>query len=267
MLLDPHLDGSGDVEDGLRLTRRFLRDMLDLGLPTATEFLDPISPQYLADLVCWAAIGARTTESQLHRQLASGLSMPIGFKNGTDGSVQGAVHAVKAAGHIQSFLGIASDGRVAAMRSRGNPDCHVVLRGGSGGPNFSSAHLAITESELAGLGLRPAIMVDCSHDNSLRRPGLQPRVLAEVVRQAAGGRRSIIGFMLESNLSGGCQAMPRPGGRLRYGVSITDGCLDWASTERCLREAHAALRSRFDSSNEWTPAAEPEAVRLSAAGA
>lgn len=269
LLLDPHLDDSGDAAHGLRQTRRFLRDMLDLGLPTATEFLDTISPQYLCDLVCWAAIGARTSESPVHRQLASGLPMPLGFKNGTDGAVQGAVNAVKAAGQAQSFLGIGADGRAAAVRSRGNPDCHVVLRGGAGGPNFSSLHLSITESELLRMGLRSAILVDCSHGNSLRRPELQPRVLAEVIRQVLGGRRSIVGFMVESNLAAGSQSVSRPGGRLRYGVSITDGCLDWESTERCLREAHAALAPRFDSSKEWSPAAElgGEAVRLAAAGA
>jgi 3-deoxy-7-phosphoheptulonate synthase len=176
---------------------------------------------------------------------------------------------VKAAGHVQSFFGITADGRAAAMRSRGNPDCHVVLRGGSGSPNFSSEHLSLVESELLRLGLRPSIMVDCSHDNSLHRPELQPQVLAEVVRQVLGGRRSIIGFMVESNLAGGSQPMALPDRKLRYGVSITDACLDWASTERCLREAHAELAPRFDSLDEWSPAGAPEdaGAPLSAAGA
>jgi 3-deoxy-7-phosphoheptulonate synthase len=261
LILDPHLDGSGDIAQGLRLARRFLREMLDLGLPTATEFLDPISPQYLADLVCWAAIGARTAESQMHRQLASGLSMPLGFKNGTEGTVQSAVNAVKAAGQIQAFLGISADGRAAAVRTCGNPDCHVVLRGGASGPNYSATHLAAVESLLDQAGLLRAIMVDCNHDNSGRQPERQPEVLAEVVGQILAGNRSIIGLMIESNLFGGSQPLLQPPGKLRYGVSVTDGCLDWTATERCLRETHAALAPRFDSANGW----EPAAFRLSVA--
>jgi 3-deoxy-7-phosphoheptulonate synthase len=255
LILDPDLDGSGDIALGLRLARRFLRDMLDLGLPTATEFLDPISPQYLADLVCWAAIGARTAESQMHRQLASGLSMPLGFKNGTEGTLQSAVNAIKAAGQVQDFLGISADGRAAAVRTRGNPDCHIVLRGGTGGPNYSAAHLAAAESLLDRTGLPRSIMVDCNHDNSRRQPERQPEVLAKVVGQILAGNRSIIGVMIESNLLGGCQPLVQPSGKLRYGVSITDGCLDWAGTERCLRETHAALAPRFGSATSWMPAA------------
>lgn len=263
LILDPHLDGSGDIAAGLRLARRFLREMLDLGLPTATEFLDPISPQYIADLVCWAAIGARTAESQMHRQLASGLSMPLGFKNGTEGTVQNAVNAIKAAGQMQAFLGISADGRAAAVRTCGNPDCHVVLRGGAGGPNYSPAHLAEVESILGQAGLSRAIMVDCNHDNSGRDPGRQPEVLADVVAQILAGDRAIIGIMIESNLFGGSQPLVLPAARLRYGVSVTDSCLDWTATERCLREAHAALAPRFNPANAW----EPPAWRLSVAGA
>ena len=262
LILDPGLDGSGDIAQGLRLARRFLREMLDLGLPTATEFLDPISPQYIADLICWAAIGARTAESQMHRQLASGLSMPLGFKNGTEGTMQSAVNAIKAAGQIQAFLGISPDGRVAAVRTCGNPDCHIVLRGGASGPNYSAAHLAAVESMLEQAGLPRTIMVDCNHDNSGRQPERQPEVLAEVVGQILAGNRAIVGMMVESNLYGGSQPLVRPPARLRYGVSITDGCLDWTATERCLRETHAALAPRFDHANMW----EPAALRLSVAG-
>jgi 3-deoxy-7-phosphoheptulonate synthase len=263
LILDPDLNGKGDIAKGLRLARCFLRETLDLGLPTATEFLDPISPQFIADLVCWAAIGARTSESQMHRQLASGLSMPLGFKNGTDGSVQNAVNAIKAAGQVQSFLGISADGRAAAVRTRGNSDCHIVLRGGASGPNYSAAHLSEVESRLDAAGLRRAIMVDCNHDNSGRRPEQQPEILDDVVAQILSGNRSIVGIMVESNLFSGCQPLTRASRRMRYGVSITDGCLDWLATERCLREAHAALAPRFDSANAW----DPTAISLSAAGA
>lgn len=261
LILDPGLDGSGDIAQGLQLARRFLREMLDLGLPTATEFLDPISPQYLADLVCWAAVGARTTESQMHRQLASGLSMPLGFKNGTEGTIKSAVNAIKAAGQIQAFLGISADGRAAAVRTCGNPDCHIVLRGGSSGSNYSAAYLAAVESMLSQAGLSRAIMVDCNHDNSGRQPERQPEVLAEVVGQILAGNRAIIGMMLESNLFGGRQPLVQPPGKLRYGVSVTDGCLGWEATERCLRDTYAALTPRFDSANPW----EPAALRLAVA--
>ncbi len=247
LILDPDLDGTGDIAKGLGLARSFLRGLLDLGLPTATEFLDPVSPQYLADLVCWTAIGARTSESQMHRQLASGLSMPLGFKNGTDGRIRTAVQAIKAAGKAQSFLGISADGRAAAVRTHGNPDCHIVLRGGEGGSNYSAEHLAAAEAMLDEEGLPKAIVVDCSHDNSGRRPERQPGVLADVIGQALGGNRSIVGVMLESSLAGGSQS---PGqGKLRYGVSITDGCLAWPDTERCLRKAHAALAPRFEAAS------------------
>jgi 3-deoxy-7-phosphoheptulonate synthase len=263
LILDPDLDGSGDIAKGLRLARGFLQETLDLGLPTATEFLDPISPQFIADLVCWAAIGARTSESQMHRQLASGLSMPLGFKNGTDGSIQNAVNAIKAAGQVQSFLGISTDGRAAAVRTRGNADCHIVLRGGASGPNYSAAHLSEVESRLDAAGLRRAIMIDCNHDNSGRRPERQPEILENVVAHIVSGNRSIVGIMVESNLLSGRQPLARSLRKMRYGVSITDGCLDWLSTERCLREAHAALAPRSESASAWDPAA----IGLSAAGA
>jgi 3-deoxy-7-phosphoheptulonate synthase len=245
LVMDPHLDGSHDIAAGLRLGRTFLRDVLDLGLPTATEFLDPITPQYVADLVCWGAIGARTTESQTHRQMASGLSMPLGFKNGTDGSLQAAVNAIKAAGQPQTFLGINLDGAASAVVTRGNPNCHVVLRGGAAGPNYSPDHIAQTEELLAKANLPKSILVDCSHDNSAKKPELQPEVMRALLTQIAAGNRSIMGAMIESNLSAGNQAFPVPKETLRYGVSITDGCIDWTTTEALVREIHTALAPRF----------------------
>ena len=245
LVMDPHLDGSHDIAAGLRLGRSFLRDVLDLGLPTATEFLDPITPQYVADLVCWGTIGARTTESQTHRQMASGLSMPLGFKNSTDGSFQAAINAIKAAGQPQTFLGINLDGAASAIVTRGNPNCHVVLRGGAAGPNYSPAHIAQTEALLVKAGLPKSILVDCSHDNSAKKPELQPEVLRALLAQIAAGNHSIMGAMIESNLGAGSQPFPQPKENLRYGVSITDGCIDWATTENLIRELHTALAPRF----------------------
>ena len=245
LLMDPHLDGSADIPAGLHLGRSFLRDIIDLGLPTATELLDPITPQYIADLICWSAIGARTTESQTHRQMASGLSMPLGFKNGTDGSISSAINAIRAASQPQTFLGVSMEGRASAVTTRGNPNCHVVLRGGREGPNYSGAHLEAVEKTLRDAKLAPAILVDCSHDNSAKKPERQPEVFLDVVDQLAGGRTSIIGAMLESNLQAGSQPFPVPREKLRYGVSITDGCIGWADTEALLREAHRRLGVRF----------------------
>ncbi len=242
LILDPHLDGSSDIQHGLYLARQFLREILDLGLPTATEFLDPITPQYIADLVSWSAIGARTTESQTHRQLASGLSMPLGFKNGTDGSIQTAINAIKAAGQPQTFLGITTDGRAASVRTSGNPNCHIVLRGGATGPNYSAPAVASAAQLLAKSGLHQSILVDCSHDNSGKQPERQPEVLNEVLAQIAADPHSpVMGVMIESNLEAGCQPFPRPKHELKYGVSITDGCLDWTTTEAILRAAHRTL--------------------------
>lgn len=245
LVMDPHLDGSHDIASGLRLGRTFLRDVLDLGLPTATEFLDPITPQYVADLVCWGAIGARTTESQTHRQMASGLSMPLGFKNSTDGTFTAAINAIKAASQPQTFLGINLDGSASAIVTRGNPDCHVVLRGGTAGPNYSPAHIAQTESLLTKAGLIKSILVDCSHDNSAKKPELQPEVMRALLAQIAAGNTSIMGAMVESNLAAGNQPFPQPKAALKYGVSITDGCIDWPTTEALVREIHAALAPRF----------------------
>ncbi|MSU70578.1 MAG: 3-deoxy-7-phosphoheptulonate synthase [Opitutaceae bacterium] len=245
LVMDPHLDGSHDIAAGLHLARTFLRDVLDLGLPTATELLDPITPQYIADLICWSAIGARTAESQTHRQMASGLSMPLGFKNGTDGSITTAINAIKAAAQPQTFLGINLDGSAAAIVTRGNPNCHVVLRGGAAGPNYSPAHLLQTEQLLASAGLPKAILVDCSHDNSAKQPERQPDVMRQLLVQIAAGNTSIMGAMIESNLCAGSQSFPQPRANLRYGVSITDPCIDWPATEQLAREIHAALAPRF----------------------
>lgn len=245
LVMDPHLDGTHDIANGLRIGRSFLQDVLDLGLPTATEFLDPITPQYVADLVCWGAIGARTTESQTHRQMASGLSMPLGFKNGTDGSIQTAINAIKAASQPQTFLGINLDGAASAVVTRGNPNCHVVLRGGSAGPNYGAEPIAKTEAILAKAGLPKAILVDASHDNSSKQPERQPEVVHALLAQIAAGNTSIMGAMVESNLESGNQPFPQPLEQLRYGVSITDGCIDWATTEKLVREIHAALAPRF----------------------
>jgi 3-deoxy-7-phosphoheptulonate synthase len=243
LIMDPNLDGSHDIAAGLRLARSVLREVIDLGLPTATELLDPITPQYIADLICWSAVGARTAESQTHRQMASGLSMPLGFKNGTDGSILTAINAIKAASQPHTFFGINLEGSASAVVTRGNPNCHVVLRGGGGRPNYSPDDIARTEALLAKSGLLPAILVDCSHDNSSKQPERQPEVMRALLAQIAAGNTSIIGGMVESNLEAGTQAFPSAE-KLRYGVSITDGCIDWATTEALVREIHAALGPR-----------------------
>lgn len=245
LIMDPQLDGTHDIPTGLAVARRFLRDVLDLGLPTATELLDPITPQYIADLVCWSAIGARTTESQTHRQMASGLSMPLGFKNGTDGGIEVAINAIKAARQQQTFLGINAEGHASAVTTKGNPNCHIVLRGGSHGPNFDAASVVETANSLQSAGLIPAVMLDCSHDNSGKDPERQPEVLAEILRQVQTGDDSIIGVMLESNLVAGNQKLSANKADLVYGQSITDGCIDFDSTEAILRQAYSALACRF----------------------
>jgi 3-deoxy-7-phosphoheptulonate synthase len=244
LIMDPELDGTCNIPGGLPIARQLLADIIGLGVPTATELLDPITPQYIADLISWSAIGARTTESQTHRQMASGLSMPLGFKNGTDGGIEVAINAIKAACQPQTFLGVNLDGRAAAITTRGNPNCHIVLRGGSNGPNFSAKDIAATCSELEKNNLIPAVMIDCSHANSGKDPERQPEVLTQVIEQAKTNR-NIIGAMIESNLHGGSQAFPQPIEKLRFGVSITDGCLGWEQTESAILEAHSALAARF----------------------
>ncbi|MHB8902728.1 MAG: 3-deoxy-7-phosphoheptulonate synthase, partial [Thermoguttaceae bacterium] len=231
----------GQITEGLRIARRFLRDVIELGVPTATELLDPITPQYIADLICWSAIGARTTESQTHRQMASGLSMPLGFKNATSGAIEPAVNAIKAAGQPQTFFGISGDGVASAVSTKGNPNCHLILRGGDSGSNYSPRHLADAERQLQHAGLDKAIVVDCSHGNSGKDPNCQPGVLESIVAQRVQGTTSIVGSMLESNLLGGSQPFPQPADRLRYGQSITDACLDWQTTERVILETARRL--------------------------
>ncbi|NCG08480.1 MAG: 3-deoxy-7-phosphoheptulonate synthase, partial [Verrucomicrobia bacterium] len=246
LIMDPKLDGTSDIPEGLRQARRFLREVIALGVPTATELLDPITPQYIADLISWSAIGARTTESQTHRQMASGLSMPLGFKNGTDGGLTVAINAIKAASQEQTFLGIDNAGQANAITTKGNPNCHIVLRGGSGGPNYSAEHVSKARETLHDAGLKPAIMIDCNHANSAKEPGRQPTILEEVVRQSLTDK-AVIGAMIESNLHSGSQSFPQPKEALQYGVSITDGCIGWDETEAAIREAHAALAPLFDS--------------------
>jgi 3-deoxy-7-phosphoheptulonate synthase len=243
LINDPDLDGSFAINRGLRIARGFLRDVVALGLPTATEFLDPITPQFVADLVAWGAIGARTTESQVHRELASGLSMPVGFKNGTSGAVQIAVDAVRSAASPHHFLSVTKQGLAAIVSTRGNPLCHVILRGGSNGPNFSAAHVAEVTQALARANLRPAVMVDCSHANSGKDPQRQPGVVADVAARVAAGERTIFGLMLESFLVEGRQD-PSPDKPLVYGQSITDGCLSWDGTEPLLAMMSEAVRAR-----------------------
>jgi 3-deoxy-7-phosphoheptulonate synthase len=241
LINDPRLDNSHDIEAGLRTARRLLLELNGLGLPAATEFLDPIIPQYTADLISWAAIGARTTESQTHREMASGLSMPVGFKNATDGSLQTAIDAMGAAMRPHSFLGIDQDGFTSIVRTMGNPAGHVVLRGGRMQTNYDAKSIAEAEAKLAGAGLPPVMMVDCSHANSAKQHARQEDVWRSVIEQRAAGTRSLIGLMVESYLLEGNQPFPKNPAELRYGVSISDACLGWDVTERMLRWGHAAL--------------------------
>jgi 3-deoxy-7-phosphoheptulonate synthase len=236
---DPHLDGSFDTESGLRIARQILLDIAALGLPSATEFLDPIVPQYIADLVSWAAIGARTTESQTHREMASGLSMPVGFKNGTDGELQSALDALKSASHTHAFLGIDSEGHSCAVQTQGNPFCHLVLRGGRKGTNFSRAHIEEAARKLEAGDLPRGLIVDCSHANSGKDAKRQSLVWRDVLETRAGGEAAVIGAMLESNIHAGNQPEGPPE-TLEYGVSITDACIGWDETEALLREAARA---------------------------
>ncbi len=245
LIMDPRLDGSNRIEEGLEVARRFLLDLLDLGIPTATELLDPITPQYIADLICWSAIGARTTESQTHRQMASGLSMPLGFKNGTLGNLEPAINAIKAATQPQTFLGVAMDGRASAVTTTGNPDCHIILRGGESGPNYDAQSVKAARELLEKNHLKPAIMIDASHGNCSKDHNLMPDVFAEIVRQRAAGDTSIIGAMLESNLVAGAQKFPQPLDQLVRGQSITDSCIEWETTEQILNQARNALRTKI----------------------
>jgi 3-deoxy-7-phosphoheptulonate synthase len=242
LINDPHMNDSFKIEEGLQIGRKLLLDISELGLPTATEALDPISPQYLQDLISWSAIGARTTESQTHRELASGLSCAVGFKNGTDGSMSVAVNAIKSALSPHRFLGINNEGQVAIITTTGNRYAHVVLRGGDGKPNYDSVSVALCEQDLQKAKIKPNIMVDCSHANSNKNHELQLLVMDNVVNQITEGNQSIIGVMIESNIGAGNQKIPEDLSQLQYGVSITDACIDWASTEKCLLAADSKLR-------------------------
>src|SRR5579862_1803240 len=235
LINDPHLDNSQDIEAGLKLARRLLLEITGMGLPAGTEFLDPIIPQYIADLITWAAIGARTTESQTHRELASGLSMPVGFKNATDGSLQIAIDAMTSARSSHSFLGIDQNGFTSVVRTTGNNDGHVVLRGGRMQTNYDAKSIAEAESKLTQAKLPAVLMVDCSHANSGKQPARQEDVWQSIIHQRVGGTKSLAGAMIESYLHEGSQPIPKKRSELQYGVSITDACISWEATERMLR--------------------------------
>jgi 3-deoxy-7-phosphoheptulonate synthase len=242
LINDPHLDDSFDIQEGLHIGRKLLLDIAEIGLPTATEALDPISPQYLQDTISWSAIGARTTESQTHREMSSGLSVAIGFKNGTDGGLGVAMNALNSVAHPHSFLGINREGQVAIVRTKGNPFAHVVLRGGGGKTNYDSVNVAICEQELEKAKLAKNIMIDCSHANSNKDAGLQPLVIQDISNQVLEGNKSIIGIMVESNLNFGNQSIPKDLSELKYGVSVTDACIDWETTERSILEMRDKLK-------------------------
>ncbi|MBM4439610.1 MAG: 3-deoxy-7-phosphoheptulonate synthase [Candidatus Rokubacteria bacterium] len=243
LINDPKLDGTFAINDGLRKARHFLLDVTDLGLPTGCEFLDPISPQYISDTVSWGAIGARTTESQVHRELASGMSMPIGFKNGTDGGVQIAIDAVRAAAHPHRFLGVTEQGLAAIVATRGNQDCHVILRGGESGPNYEATNVQKVAGALRAASVAPRLMIDASHGNSSKDYRRQPVVAHDVATQIAEGETAIMGMMLESFLVDGRQDLVEPGA-LRYGQSITDACMGWELTAPVLADLAQAVRTR-----------------------
>jgi 3-deoxy-7-phosphoheptulonate synthase len=243
LINDPYLNDSFKISEGLHVGRGLLLDIAEMGLPTATEALDPISPQYIQDLISWSAIGARTTESQTHREMASGLSCAVGFKNGTDGSLSVAINALKSVASPHRFLGINAEGRVAIVTTAGNPYAHVVLRGGDGKPNYDSVSVNLAEQELRKSGITPNIMVDCSHANSNKNHDLQTLVIENVTNQILEGNQSIIGLMIESNLKSGNQKIPADLNDLEYGVSITDACIDWDATEEALRGMHNKLKA------------------------
>ncbi|SEP65461.1 3-deoxy-D-arabinoheptulosonate-7-phosphate synthase [Azotobacter beijerinckii] len=242
LINDPYLDDTFKIQEGLHIARQLLLDIAETGLPTAGEALDPISPQYLQDLFSWSAIGARTTESQTHRELASGLSSVVGFKNGTDGSLTVSINALQSVSRPHRFLGINQQGSVSIVATKGNAYGHVVLRGGNGKPNYDSVSVAICEQELNKAGILPNIMVDCSHANSNKDPALQPLVMANVANQILEGNSSIIGLMVESNLGWGSQSIPANLDDLKYGISVTDACIDWDTTVKAVRDMHTKLK-------------------------
>ncbi|MCG8673295.1 MAG: 3-deoxy-7-phosphoheptulonate synthase [Pseudomonadales bacterium] len=242
LINDPHINDTFKIEEGLHISRQLLVDLAEIGLPLATEALDPISPQYLAELISWFAIGARTTESQTHREMSSGLSSAVGFKNGTDGGLDVATNALLSVSSPHSFLGINQEGQVSIINTTGNPYGHIVLRGGSGKPNYDSVNVAIAEKALEKAGASKNIMVDCSHANSNKDPALQPLVMENVTNQILEGNQSIIGLMIESHLKWGAQKIPANLDDLEYGVSITDACIDWETTENSIRQMADKLR-------------------------
>ncbi|HXG19450.1 MAG TPA: 3-deoxy-7-phosphoheptulonate synthase [Methylomirabilota bacterium] len=265
LINDPHLDGSHDMTTGLRLARKLLLDLAEAGLPSATEMLDPITPQYLAELVTWTGIGARTSESQTHREMASGLSMPVGFKNSTDGSIAPAVNAISAALHPHRFLGIDSEGKVSVVSTTGNPDCHLVLRGGSTAPNYDAESVGIAAKVLQQSHLCTRIMVDCSHGNAQKDFRKQPLALASVASQVRTGSPHLMGVMIESNLVAGKQPFPVPRTQLVYGQSITDPCVDFPTTIAMLRELAEAVdlhpSARFNKSSQGACDEKENALR------
>lgn len=237
LINDPDLDGSFNVQKGLLTARKLLIDIAEIGLPAATEALDPVTPQYLAELIAWAAIGARTTESQTHREMASGLSMPVGFKNGTDGNIQVAIDAIQSSQVSHQFLGIDQMGQINTFKTKGNQHGHLILRGGNSGPNFDAATVAWVEKKLQSLKLKQSIVVDCSHGNSYKNHELQGAVFNNLLNQISEGNRSIVGMMLESNIHAGGQKIPKDLTTLKYGVSVTDKCISWEETEQMLLAA------------------------------
>ena len=241
---DPFMDDSFRIDVGMERARKFLLDVCEIGLPTGTEALDPIAPQYYGDLITWTAIGARTTESQTHREMASGLSTPVGFKNATDGDLEVAVNAIISAANPHSFLGINSAGQSSITRTRGNAYGHVVLRGGGGRPNYDTVSVSLAEQALAKAGLARNIVVDCSHANSWKKPELQPLVMKDVIAQMRDGNDAIVGLMVESNIEAGNQPIPADLSELKYGCSVTDACVDWETTAEMIRDAARQLRSQ-----------------------
>ena len=240
---DPDMDDSFHIEKGILTARELLLHIAELGLPAGTEALDPIMPQYLSELITWTAIGARTTESQTHREMASGLSTPVGFKNGTDGALSASINALRSVRHPHHFLGITQQGQSAVFRTRGNSHAHLVLRGGGGRPNYDAVSIAVAERELTAANLPPTIVVDCSHGNTNKDPSLQPAVAENCIAQIVDGNRSIVGLMLESHLKAGNQSIPKDLSKLEYGVSITDPCIDWPTTETLLFNVHRSLQA------------------------
>ena len=246
---DPYMDDSFHIEEGMEKAREFLLRVNELGLPAGTEALDPIAPQYLGDLITWTAIGARTSESQTHREMSSGLSTPVGFKNATDGDIVPAINAIKSAASPHSFLGINMQGRSAIVRTQGNAYGHVVLRGGDGRSNFDTVSVCMVERALAKAKIAPNIVIDCSHANSLKDPALQPLVMSDCVHQVREGNQSIVGLMIESNIEGGNQPIPEDLSQLRYGCSVTDACVDWPATETMIRKAREVLKDILPTRN------------------